>query len=247
MSKTPWIYCSSIPDDGAVELTPEELRHLVGSHRRRAGESLILFDGSGTVAHAKLGEIKRRSLSGWVKIISQEHHPKPNRKTRLACALPKGDRQGWMLELVTQLGITDFIPLLCAHSVARPGRASYERWERILIETCKQCRRPWLPNLHSEITPSTLLRGATPSTNEAVLLADKDGKAVDRLDLDYRMSNRLILIGPEGGFSIEERQHFLECGAVAISLSEANLRIEAAAAALVSLVASHVHDRKDRL
>ena len=99
MSKTPWIYCSSIPDDGAVELTPEELRHLVGSHRRRAGESLILFDGSGTVAHAKLGEIKRRPLSGWVKIISQEHHPKPNRKTRLACALPKGDRQGWMLEL----------------------------------------------------------------------------------------------------------------------------------------------------
>ena len=244
MSKTPWIYCPSIPDHGGIELTPEELRHLVGSHRRRAGESLILFDGSGNTAHAKLREVQRRSLSGWVEIISQEHHPKPNRKTRLACALPKGDRQGWMLELVTQLGITDFIPLLCAHSVARPGRASYERWERILIETCKQCRRPWLPNLHPEITPSILL-GTTSSTNEMVFLADKYGKSGDRLDLDYRMSNRLILVGPEGGFSIEEREHFLEYGALAISLSENNLRIEVAAAALVFLVENQLRDRED--
>ena len=137
MSKTPGIYCSSIPEHGGVELTPEELRHLAGSHRRRFGESLILFDGAGNVSHAKLREIKRRSASGWVEIISQEHHPKPTRKTRLASALPKGDRQGLMLELVTQLGVTDFIPLLCAHSVARSGRGSYERWERVKNETCK--------------------------------------------------------------------------------------------------------------
>ena len=171
-------------------------------------------------------------------------HPKPNRKTRLACALPKGDRQGWMLELVTQLGITDFIPLLCARSVARSGRGSYERWQRIVIETCKQCHRPWLPDLRSEITPHTLLR-AKSSPNEVVLLADEGGKSMGLLDLDDRLSNRLILVGPEGGFSIEEREHFLECGATAICLSENNLRIESAAAALVSLVANQVHNMED--
>ena len=82
-------------------------------------------------------------------------------------------------------------------------------------------------------------------TNEVVLLADKEGKSIEQHDLDYRMLDRLILVGPEGGFSIEEREHFLEFGAVAICLSENNLRIEAAAAALVSLVENQVRHMED--
>ena len=235
MSKTPWIYCTLLADCSEVELSPEESRHLVGSHRRRLGESIVLFDGAGSIAHAKLRDIKKRPLSSWAEIITKEFHPKPIRRTRLASALPKGDRQGLMLELVTQLGITDFIPLLCTRSISRPGKSGYARWERILIETCKQCQRAWLPDLHSESTPADILSNKL-STDELVLLADGQGKSVKNISLDDRTSDQLLLVGPEGGFTIEERQDLLKRGVLPVCLSENNLRIETAAAAIVSLV-----------
>jgi 16S rRNA (uracil1498-N3)-methyltransferase len=235
MSRTPWIYCAPLADCSEVELSPEESRHLVGSHRRRLGESLILFDGVGSIAHAKLRDIKKRPLSGQAEIISKEFHPKPTRRTRLASALPKGDRQGLMLELVTQLGITDFIPLLCARSISRPGKSGYARWERILIEACKQCERAWLPDIHSESTPSDILSNKL-LNDEVVLLADKQGKSGKNISLDDRASDQLLLVGPEGGFTIEERKDILKRGALPVCLSENNLRIETAAAAIVSLV-----------
>ena len=235
MSRTPWIYCTLLADCSEVELSPEESRHLVGSHRRRLGESLVLFDGVGSVAHAKLRDIKKRPLSGWAEIISKEFHPKPTQKLHLASALPKGDRQVLMLELATQLGITDFTPLLCARSISRPGKSGYGRWERILIETCKQCQRAWLPDLHSESTPADILSNKLP-TDEVVLLADAQGKPIKNISLDDRSLDQILLVGPEGGFTIEERKDLLNHGALPVCLSENNLRIETAAAAIVSLV-----------
>ena len=50
MSKMPWLYSPMVAELDQIELRPAELRHLVGSHRRRIGESLVLFDGAQAIA-----------------------------------------------------------------------------------------------------------------------------------------------------------------------------------------------------
>jgi 16S rRNA (uracil1498-N3)-methyltransferase len=142
-----------------------------------------------------------------------------------------------VLDFATQLGITDFTPLDCTRSVARASTAGYERWKRTLIETCKQCRRPWLPRLHSNSPPITFLqRNMSPYGKS--LLADAKGRRSTELDLNIaETDNLLLLVGPEGGFTTEERDGLLEHGALPICLAKANLRIEVAAVALVALAA----------
>jgi len=237
MSNMPWVYCSALSECAEIELPPEELRHLVGSHRRRTGDFVVLFDGLGEIAYGTLQELTKRPLKGRVKIVSNRSCPKPLRKTHLASALPKGERQGLMLELVTQLGVTDFTPLACARSIARPGRRSYERWQRILVDACKQCRRPWLPELHSESTLMELLNRNF-SRENTVILADQEGRSSRSLNFDDLGPDYVLIVGPEGGFTVEERKDLISRCVLPVSLSEHNLRVETAATALVSLVIS---------
>ena len=235
MSKMPWLYCPTLVEHDQIELPPAELRHLVGSHRRRAGESLVLFDGAGAIAVAEVRELVRRPLRGWVEIVSREIYPMPGRRIHLASALPKGERQGLLLDLATQFGITDFTPLDCVRSVARSGAVGYQRWQRILIESCKQCHRPWLPSLHANCPPNTFL-SRNISSYGAVLLADANGQPSREVDLDIiGAASLLLIVGPEGGFTVAERDSLLESGALPICLAATNLRIEAAAVALVAM------------
>ena len=236
MSKVPWVYCSQISNSKEMELPKEELRHLLGPLRRREGSLIVLFDGFGLVACARLTEIKKKTLSGWVEIVSRDYIKKPRRKICVATALPKRDRQVVMLDFLTQLGITDFVPLSCTRSVARPSKNSFVRWKRILIESCKQCNVAWLPTIHSESTPESLLEKRKKRKDELVLLADENGQSAHKIENENRQSDQLLIVGPEGGFTIKERDKIVKNGALPICLSENNLRIEVAAIAITALV-----------
>ncbi|MBL10537.1 MAG: hypothetical protein CL402_08495 [Acidiferrobacteraceae bacterium] len=238
MSKVPWVYCSHISDSNEMELPKEELRHLSGSLRRREGSTIVLFDGVGSVAYARLAEIKKKPLSGWVEIVSRDYVEKPHRKICIATALPKRDRQAVMLDFLIQLGITDFVPLSCMYSVAHPSKNSLDRWQRILIETCKQCNQPWLPTIHPGSTPENLLESRQSIKNQVILLADENGEFGHSIKNEIQQSDQLLVVGPEGGFTIEEREKFIKNGALPIRLSANNLRIEVAAIAIAALVLS---------
>jgi 16S rRNA (uracil1498-N3)-methyltransferase len=197
---------------------------------------LVLFDGAGLIAKARVLELDRRPIYGVVNVISRDRFPAPVRKVHLASALPKGERQGFLLDLATQFGMTDFTPLKCQRSVARVGPACYRRWQRTLIETCKQSHRPWLPQLHPACTPQVLL-SRWKYSEQTVILADPQGDLLGTLDSNIIMvDNLLLMVGPEGGFSTEERDGLLELGAYLVCLADVKLRIEAAAAALVAAV-----------
>ena len=237
MSKMPWLYCPTISERDQVELSPAELRHLVGSHRRRVGESLVLFDGEGMVAVAEVRELARRPFRGCVEIVSRDNYPKPARRIHLAVSLPKGERQGVMLDLVTQFGITDFTPLNCTRSIARSGNVRSKRWQRIIIEACKQCRCPWLPTIHSACSPINFVGDNMPSYKNA-LLADETGQSARELDATIASAVKILLVvGPEGGFTSQERRGLVKSGALPIRLAATTLRVEAAAVALVALAA----------
>lgn len=224
----PLFFITALPAVGeTVVLTGEEAQHATGARRLRVGDVLWLFDGQGTLARTALLALDKRARSVELRIEERRDTPPPARRVHLACALPKGDRQAVLLDMATQLGMTDFTPLVCERSVVTAGEHSAERWARVCLGACKQSRRLFLPRLHPAVTPEALtLHGAT-------LLAHPDGAPLVSVWPDAPKPLTL-LIGPEGGFTEPELRAFEAAGATRVSLGPAILRIETAAVALLA-------------
>ena len=144
-------------------------------------------------------------------------------------AIAKGDRQSTMLDMATQLGISAWQPLQCDRSVSRVGKNSYQRWQRICLEACKQSGSAWLPDLLPMVKPEEVASNACAEGRE-VLLAHPDGAALD-VSSD---TDKLLMIGPEGGFTEDEVRRIVAAGATTFSLGHHILRIETAAVSLLA-------------
>ena len=232
----PLFYSEHLADPGAtVTLTGDEARHAAASRRLQVGETLWLFDGRGGLVRTTLLHITARGRTLDLRIEERLTEPPPKPAIHLACALPKGDRQGTLLDMATQLGITEFTPLVCERSVVRPGANSAERWRRVCLEACKQSRRTYLPELRSPATPREVMARTARGT-ETVWVAHPSAEAVSVSSAIKQNASAdvTILVGPEGGFTENEIGQAVAAGARRIALGSAILRIETAAVALVA-------------
>lgn len=226
----PLFFSATLPAAGeTVTLTGEEAQHAAGARRLRGGDTLWLFDGQGGLARTALLALDKRGRSVELRIEERHNAPPPARRVHLACALPKGDRQAVLLDMATQLGMTDFTPLACERSVVTAGEHSAERWARVCLGACKQSRRLFLPRLHPAAAPATL------TLDGAALLAHPDGAPLASV-IPGTTAPVTAVIGPEGGFTEAELQALEAAGATRVSLGTAILRIEAAAVALLAAV-----------
>ena len=227
-----WFYAETIPPVGeTVALDPQEARHATRARHLQAGAEATVCDGAGTTARIVLADVNRRSATGIVQ--ERTVHPPPAHRVHLASALPKGDRLATLLSMATQLGMTDFTPLLARRSVVLPSPETPERWSRVLREACKQSRRPWQPTIHPPATPLESLKNA--SAQSLALLMDAGGEPA-RMLIKQPRGDRLVLVGPEGGFDADERTELIAAGARRIALTPATLRIETAAAAALAVL-----------
>ena len=226
----PLFYAPEVPGIGnTVILGGEEAQHAAGSRRLHAGDALWLFDGRGLLARTTVIALDKRGRSIELRVEERRKEAAPARRLHLASALPKGDRQSVLLDMATQLGMTDFTPLRCERSVVSASTNSAERWARVCLSACKQSRRLFLPALHPESTPEAL-----PLAGPA-LLAHPDGGAL-RAALPGAQSSLTLLVGPEGGFTESELRTFEDAGARRVSLGRSILRIESAAVAMLAAV-----------
>lgn len=224
---TPSFYHQTLNEDVFdVELEPEEAAHAVKARRLKVGQRVRLFDGNGLLALGELSEIGRRSAS---VVIDEFKRSEPaERRLSIAVALPKGDRQKVMLDMLTQLGVAEITPLLCDYSVTKPTKNSDEKWLRILIESAKQSQNLFLPVINNPVTLDEIL-----ATKQAsVLFANADGQTMsEHLSLQQ---NLIVLVGPEGGFSEREFELLKQMNISSIALGGNILRTEAAAVAVAA-------------
>lgn len=218
----PWFYAPELPKSGEVALDPEETRH-TKAQRIKPEEKVSLFDGKGLVA---IGTI---AGEGKVALIETHEVTRSEFSLIIAVAVPKGDRADWMLQKLTELGVSTIIPLKTEHSVVLPREAKQERWQRILIEACKQSKQAWIP----ELLQLSTIEQALQQKADLKLLLDQHGKPI-REALQQLPKTTLAFIGPEGGFTDEEKKQLEQAGCVAASLGKNILRIETAAMALAA-------------
>ena len=228
---SPRFFLSQTPTGDAATLAGDEARHLSRVMRIKAGDLVELFDGQGTSWSATVTGIERNEVTlrldaRYTEKISQQP------VITLAVALPKGERQKWLIEKITELGVDYLTPLTTSRSVAQPTSAAISRLRRGVVEACKQSKR----NRLLEITPSqsldTLL--STASTKVRILACPTSIDSMQSM-LSTPIDEMLIVIGPEGGFTEEELALSRAHGFQHMSLGQNTLRIETAAIAAAVL------------
>lgn len=228
----PWFYFPQL-DAGLAEvmLSADEAQHAAGARRLHEGDRVTLFDGKGLRATGEISALTSRPRSVSIRVINCETTAPP-RDLHLASALPKGDRQRVLIDMVTQLGIHRFTPLVCEHSVVKAGENSIGRWQRIMIEACKQSRQAWLPQIGDAATVEGLVHSIAGSCT--IVISHPDGRPLADI-LPGADQPIVILIGPEAGFTTDEVETVTGAGGVAVSLGRSILRTETAAVAAVTL------------
>jgi 16S rRNA (uracil1498-N3)-methyltransferase len=213
-----------------AELSGDEARHLASVMRARLGDEVIAFDGSGAEFRARVTEIRKQS----VELLILERHEISRElpyELTLAVALPKGERQKWLVEKATELGVARIVPLATGRGVAQPTDAAIDRLRRTVIEASKQCGRNRLLEITSSASASEFF--AIAPADAMRLVADPSGQPQSSLH-QSRKKNLIAVIGPEGGFTPEELHAARAAGWNLISLGSRTLRVETAAIALAA-------------
>lgn len=225
-------FLSMPPRDGRAVLVGDEARHLARVMRCTVGDEVVVFDGRGTSWQARVASIGRDEVGLEVGEAVTE-----SRSTRvpvtLAVALPKGERQKWLVEKLTELGVERLVPLATTRGVAEATPAAVERLTRGAIEACKQCGRDAVMTIAPPRSVAEIVRDT--SSGATLVVADRDGLPVDAVVEEGR--SVVALVGPEGGFTAEELATVEAAGGRRVSLGPHVLRVETAAIALAARLA----------
>jgi len=207
-----------VEDLDAPELAPADRHHLDRVLRLRPGAEIVVGDGAGRWRRARFGD--PITVDGDVVV---EDRPRP--VLTVAFAVIKGDRPEWVVQKLTELGIDTIAPFVAERSVVRweaPRAArQLERFRAVARGAAMQCRRAWLPSV-SPVTGFDAV-AALPGA----VLAERGGAALGP-------DHHVVLVGPEGGWSPDERSR----GLPAVRLGDHVLRAETAAIAAGVLLAA---------
>ena len=225
---------SPIDGDRAM-LVDAEAHHLVHVMRAKPGDLVVLFDGSGVVFRAKVDRCGRSEVD--CRVVSREVVDREiGFDLTLGVSLPKGDRQRWLVEKVTELGVTRLVPLITDRSVAQPNTKTLQRLRRAVIEASKQCWR----NVLMEIAPpqrwGAFVANSSAPANR--LIAHPGGQPLAGIGLSQRRDT-VLAVGPEGGFAEAEIAAAHAANWQIADLGSPVLRTETAAIALAAFVACH--------
>jgi 16S rRNA (uracil1498-N3)-methyltransferase len=231
----------SLAEQDSVSLDGAEAHHLIHVLRAAMGTEVILFDGSGAEFLARIERIERSAVHLTI-IERREVDRELPCEVSLAVALPKGDRQRWLVEKATELGVTQLVPLITARGVAQPTADALRRLRRTVIEASKQCGRNRLMEIGEPLAWSDFVKGGTDSGQRqkepaARLFGQPGGiRLAENRPGPVSAASFVLAIGPEGGFTDDESSQALDAGWQAIDLGSRILRVETAAIALVAAV-----------
>lgn len=225
----------SSPINGShAALTGAEAHHLSHVLRARAGETVTLFDGSGDEFSARIESIGRSAVE--LKILDRRSvYRESSVRLTLAIALPKGERQRWLVEKAVELGVAEIIPLTTKRGVAQPTSSALERLRRAVIEASKQCGRNCLMEIAEPREWSDLAAADAEATR---LIAHPGGNALREAmaPITDGAARIVAAIGPEGGFTDEEVNQGVVAGWKLTGLGSRILRVETAAIAIAACI-----------
>jgi 16S rRNA (uracil1498-N3)-methyltransferase len=211
----------------AVELDAGQANYLGNVMRLKEDAEVLLFDGSSGEWLARIAEAGKKRMMLNVGRRTRKRETVPD--VWLAFAPVKRTQTDWLVEKATELGAARLIPVMTQRTVAE--RVKIERLNSIAIEAAEQCGRTVLPEFAEPVSLRKFLEAR--ETAITIYFADETGG--EAAATAFKPGPALILIGPEGGFTDEERTLVRsQTNAVPISLGPRILRAETAALAALA-------------
>ncbi|WP_298036200.1 16S rRNA (uracil(1498)-N(3))-methyltransferase [uncultured Desulfuromonas sp.] len=219
-----------------VPLFGETLHHLGTVLRLPEGEEVLLLDGAGTVCRCRIEALAK--AEGKARVLKRWQETETAFPVHLYQALPKGERMELVLQKGTELGIRAFTPLLAGRTIPRLPAARAEkrrqRWERIVREAARQCRRPCLPRLDA---PRTMTEALPECDQELrLMLWEQGSRPLNEVLPPAPPRSAAILVGPEGGFGADEAGQAREAGFLPVRIGPRILRTETAGFAVAAIL-----------
>ena len=222
-----------------VVLSGEVVHRISRVLRMVEGDEVILIDNSGLEYHARLRTFSGDVISGEI-LSAQEGLKESQVQISLYLSLLKADKFDWVLQKGTELGIAEFVPVVCERSAVDKKALNSDtrlgRWNKIVIQAVEQCGRSRIPIIHR---PTPLTEALEHSSGNGLSLMPwerEHSHFLGRVLKENYSTHLNIFIGPEGGFTGKEADLARSYGVVTVSLGKRVLRSETAAIVAAAIV-----------
>lgn len=220
----------ALSEGASVDLDSAQAHYLGNVLRLGSGAELLAFDGMSGEWLARIAVTGKKRMTLSVERRTREAESIPD--VWLAFAPVKRAQTDWLIEKAIELGAARLVPVMTQRTMAE--RVRLDHLESIAIEAAEQCGRTRVPQIAAPLPLRRFVDEIDPSRH--FYFADEAGG--DPLATALREGPAVILTGPEGGFTDEERAFVRGSGATPISLGPRILRAETAAlAALAAFMA----------
>lgn len=224
-----------------VSITGADGRHAATVKRLAPGEPVLVGDGLGHVVDGVVAEVIGRDRVD-VRVSSYAEVEQPSPRLVVVQALAKGERSDLSVELLTEVGVDVVVPWSASRSVAQwrgeKATRGVEKWAVTAREAAKQSRRPWVPEIRPLSTTDevcALVRAGVDAGGTAVVLHEAASLRMASLRIPAS-GDVVLVVGPEGGISDDERAALERAGALSARLGPSVLRTSTAGAVAAAVV-----------
>lgn len=231
-------YCQSENiKENTVYFDRDESKHIAKVLRLEKGDEIIVSTGDGMDNYCVLASTGEECTAIINKTVKNENEP--NAEIILFQSVIKNEKMDFLVQKVSELGITKIVPIITERTVvkiedAKKEEKKQERWQKIALEACKQCGRSRIP----EVLKAIKLKDAKnlfDACSEKIVCYEEE-KTQSITETIKKTECLGYFIGPEGGITEDEHKFLKEQGFVSVSLGKRILRAETAAIATGAVV-----------
>ncbi len=224
-----------------VIIKGSDVNHIRKVLRLSAGDKVTILDGIGGEYLVELIRVTKKEVIGDI-VERGERGIEPLIRIVIGQGIPKGDKMDIIIRKGTELGVSLLVPMKTERVIVKidsqQAPKKIERWQRIAREAARQSMRATIPEIPEEIVDiqrfCTLCNGC--DLKLILWEEEKEMGLRDVLNRDSIPKDIAVIIGPEGGFSIEEIRIAKGFGFVPTGLGPNILRTETVALAILSII-----------
>jgi len=242
------IYQATPLQEGAlISLDSQAATHVARVLRLTLGDQIIVFNGEGGEYPGVIEAIDKRSVA--VRLAAQQSPAtESSLQILLIQGISRGERMDYTLQKSVELGVSEIYPVttqhIAVHMDASRGQKKQSHWQGVVNSACEQSGRVVVPQVHDLQSLNACVENL-PVQDESlrIMLDHRAAKPLTSID-ESHVKHIVIVVGPEGGLSDEERDWLVAKGFIAIAMGPRVLRTETAAIAAIAIMQARWGDFK---
>lgn len=231
--------------DGFCYITGQDVNHIRNVLRMKPGEQISVKDGVSRNYICRLEELEAERVCARI-VAEEESGSELPAEIYLFQGLPKSDKMDWIIQKAVELGAYQIVPMATRRAVVKldekKADARVRRWNTIAESAAKQSGRTLLPQVTPVVgfSQACAMAGQLDCSLIPYELAQGMEKTREILKKIRPGMKVGILIGPEGGFDVEEVEEAKASGICPVTLGRRILRTETAGMAALSILMFHL-------